>query len=108
MTDAPAPMELLRRLIGMGEKLTENRAVTLGSAAIRELRDQVNHHAMRPCEDERLIGAEAVCLVECMAALAYAREEKNIARETRMVTLVNALKGFMYVDLVRAEREALQ
>lgn len=107
MTTVPAPIDLLRRLIDIAAKLTENRAVTLNSAVIRELRDQVHHHVMRPCEDVRLIGCEAVCLVECMADLAYARDEKNSDREGRMLTLVNAHRGYLFTDLLRAER-ALQ
>lgn len=105
---APAPIVLLRRLVDMGEALSVSRMTTLSDAAIRELRDQVMHHVMRPCEDMRLIGTEALCLVECMAELTYARAEKNIARENRMLTLVNALKGFLYVDLLRAEKAELQ
>lgn len=105
---APAPIVLLRRLVDMGEALSLNRATTLSDAAIRELRDHVMHHVMRPCEDVRLIGTEALCLVECMVALTYARADHNAEAESRMHTMVNALKGFLTIDLIRAEKAALQ
>lgn len=107
MSDTPAPIALLRRLVDLGEQLTANRATTMSSAAIRELRDQVQLQVMKPCDDVRLIGGEAVCLVELLAELTYARADKNATRESRMIALINAHRGFLLTDLLRAEKEAL-
>lgn len=107
MTLPVAPHELLRRLIAIGDSLVQDRRLQISDAAIRELRDQVALTRMRPCEDRPVIGYEAANLVECLAAIAFARSDKDTNAESRAIAYSNSLLGFMRGDLTRLERASL-
>ncbi|EKS26707.1 hypothetical protein [Afipia felis] len=107
MTLSVAPQELLRRLILIGESLVEDRRIQLSDAAIRELREQVAITRMRPSEDAPVIGYEAANLVECLAAIAFARSDKDEKAESRVIAYSNSLLGFMRGDLTKLERASL-
>jgi hypothetical protein len=102
------PQELLQRLLKIGESMVHDRRLQIGDAAIRTLRDQVTYARLRPCEDKALIDYQAANLVECIAAIAYARSERDIDSEDRAICYTNSLLGFMHGDLVRFEKARLQ
>lgn len=108
MSNAAADIDLLRRLITIATALSESRATQIGDASIRTLQSEVSTARSRVIDpDDEVIGYEATCLVECIAALAYARTDREPNRESRAICYVNALLGFMRMDLNRAERRAM-
>lgn len=95
---------LLRTLIGIAEDVTLNRAVTLGTASISELREEIAAARMKPIDFPRVIDIEAMCLLEYLAELSYARSDKNAEREKRMGLFATSLMTFLQIDLANAEK----
>lgn len=108
MSQTVAPEDLLRRLVTIGESLVHDRRIQISDAAIRTLREEVAFVRYTPRETAPIIDYEAANLVECFAAIAYARSEKNEVRESRAITYANSLLHFMRSDLSGLERRAMQ
>jgi hypothetical protein len=100
------PLDLLTRLCNIADAMVETRAVQMSDAAIRQIRDDVQYARLQPCEEKSPIDYEASCLIECIAELAYARSDRDAAREDRAKMYINTLRGFMRADLDRATRAA--
>ncbi|OKO68203.1 hypothetical protein AC629_42290 [Bradyrhizobium sp. NAS80.1] len=98
---------LLDRLCLIADNLVETRRLQIGDAAIRTLRDEVQMRRFTPAE-ENVIGYEATCLIECIAALAFARTDQNKEGEERAVMYLNVLRQFCRLDLNAARRRAAQ
>jgi hypothetical protein len=100
--------DLLRRLVAIGEAMVADRRCQLADETVRTLRDQVKAESQRLLDNEagRLIGVEALCTVELLAALAYARAEENVRAELRMTGYLNPLLSFMHLDLDAAAPHA--
>lgn len=94
---------LLDRLCSIADQLVETRAVQIGDTAIRTLRDEVQMLRYSPRE-ENLVGYEALCLIECIAALAFARSDKDAAGESKAVMYINCFRNFVRRDLEAAKR----
>jgi hypothetical protein len=97
-------LDLATRLVAISEALVTNRTTQIGDAAIRILTEEVRAERMRISEDKSLIGYEATCLIECIAELAYARDEKDVPREQRAVMYINCFRQFVRIDRDIAER----
>lgn len=108
MTRAEQHFDLMRRLCAIADNVSQNRMTTLSRLAIDVLRAEVANCRMQPLDDSetRLIDYEAVCLVEAMTALTYARADKNLNAEERAVMYINTLRVFMRNDLNMAQRKA--
>lgn len=100
---APAAKEreLAQRLLAIAETMVANRGAGLSSEVIRELPDQVKQMRLWSQADpaQRLVDAEAACVVELMIALAYARDAQDKNRESRMVMFLNSFIPFLQMDL---------
>lgn len=98
---------LTEKLIAAADTIAEDRTVQISDAALRQWREEVQIERLRVAPQDILIGYEATCLVECLAALAFARTEKDKDSEGRALCYINSLRVFMHNDLVRAQRRAV-
>lgn len=97
---------LTEKLIGIADTVATDRSVQISDAALRQWRDDVQIERSRVNQQDPLIGYEATCLVECLAAIAYARTDKDKDGEGRALCYLNSLRSFMRVDLARAQKAA--
>jgi hypothetical protein len=88
-------LELLGRLYRIADAMVESRTTQISDQSIRILREEIAAQRRRISEEENLIGYEAVCLIECIAELAYARSDQHKPREDRAVMYINTLRVFL-------------
>lgn len=93
--------ELIGRLVGIADKMAQDRTVQISDQALRELRTQVQTARRQLSETDFVVDYEATCLIECVAELAYARTEKDARREERAIMYINTLRIFLRSDLER-------
>lgn len=95
---------LTEKLLRVADTIAADRTVQVSDAALRQWREEVRFERSRVVPQDMLIDYEATCLVECLAALAYARTEKDRDREGRALCYINSLRVFMRNDLARARK----
>ena len=101
MTPDKSQIELLERLLKIADGLVENRKSNISGDSIRFLQEEVERERVRLLEGEGIVGYECMCLVECIAALAYARTDGDVNAESRAVTYINSFTVFLRTDLYR-------
>lgn len=92
------PRELRERLLAIAENIAQDRRLDISDAALRELADQVALARFGLSDEESLLDYQAVCLVECLRAVAHARTDRDAAKESRAVCYLNSFVGFMRSD----------
>ncbi len=96
--------DLITRLANIADALSADRRTQISDAAIRQLREEVETARLSLRETEFPIDYQHVCLIECIAELAYARTDKSDAREQRALMYINSLRTLIRMDLNRTER----
>lgn len=98
---------LTEKLLRVADTVADDRTVQISDAALRQWREEVRFERTRLTPQDALIGYEATCLTECLAALAYARTDKDADGESRALCYINTLRVFMRNDLTRAQRQTV-
>lgn len=96
-------IDLLRRLLSIGDVLVNDRRVQISDSAIRQLRADVSECRLHG----EIVGYEATCLIECIAEIAFARSDKDSRRESRAICYVNSFSTFIRGDVASLEKAAL-
>ena len=99
MSKPPDPIELLTRLCGIAEQMTATRMMQLPRVTIEALRDEVAGARRRVAPEWDIVNYQSVCLVECLAALAYARSDEDRAAEDRARMYADDFRKFIRLDL---------
>lgn len=100
-----AAMELVTRLVGIADTMVDGRDTQISDIAIRTLRDEVLRGSRQLSESEFTVDYQSICLIECIAELAYARSENDTARQERATMYINTLRTFLRIDCERASRK---
>lgn len=100
-------LEIVTALCDAADLVAENRNVNVADAALRLLQREILEGRMRLSETHNLIDYQASSLIDCLAALCYARTDGNQHAEERALVYVNSLRTFLRMDLNRAARMAV-
>lgn len=98
MTDRIDPRELRERLLAIAETVAHDRRLDISDAALRTLSDQVAQARFCVSDEESGLDYQAVCLVECLRAVAHARTDRDERKESRAICYLNSFIGFMRSD----------
>lgn len=96
------PHELRERLLAIAEKVAHDRQINISDAALRTLSDQVAQARFCISDDDSRLDYQAVCLIECLRAVAHGRSDRDEAKEGRALCYLNSFVGFMRSDAVPA------
>lgn len=99
-----ADLDLIERLLKIAEQIATNRVLQISDAALRELKEEVRSLRLNMRIEPNLVDYEAAFLIESIAAVAYARTDRDADRESRAIMYINCLRPFMQADLAAANR----
>lgn len=103
-----APLDLLKRLVTIADKLVADRSLQISDNTLRSLRAEVDaarHHAN---PDWDMVDYQATCLAECITALAHARTDRDAIKEDRAKMYISTLAHFLHTDVIAHERSMRQ
>jgi hypothetical protein len=98
------PLELVTRLVDVADAMVEPRPPDISDSYLRSLKEQVHEARMRIAETDFAVDYEASCLIDCIAALAYARSARDKHGEERALMYLNSFRTFLRMDVNRAMR----